>query len=76
MTTPQAAILSIKGLTKSYDGKPVLKSLSLDLYPGMVVGLLGLNGAGETTLMHYALGILAIDGGNQHSRRLCYNLKC
>lgn len=63
MTTQQVAILSIKGLTKSYDGKPVLKSLSLDLYPGMVVGLLGLNGAGKTTLMHCALGILAIDGG-------------
>jgi ABC-type cobalamin transport system ATPase subunit len=63
MTTQQAAILSIKGLTKSYDGKPVLKSLSLDLFPGMVVGLLGLNGAGKTTLMHCALGILAIDGG-------------
>lgn len=63
MTTQQAAILSIKELTKSYDGKPVLKSLSLDLYPGMVVGLLGLNGAGKTTLMHCALGILAIDGG-------------
>ena len=64
--TQEQPILSIKGLTKSFDGKSVLNNLTMDLYPGMVVGLLGLNGAGKTTLMHCALGILAMDAGEAH----------
>nr|WP_259394815.1 ABC transporter ATP-binding protein [Shewanella sp. SR44-3] len=50
-------------MVKSYENKPVLNGLTMNLYPGMVVGLLGLNGAGKSTLMHCALGILAMDAG-------------
>ena len=43
-------LLEIKDIEKRYDNVQALKGVSLDLYPGEVVGLLGVNGAGKTTL--------------------------
>ena len=33
-------ILSVKDVNKSFDGRPILKKISLELYPGEIVGLL------------------------------------
>ncbi|KPF67926.1 hypothetical protein IP84_11800 [beta proteobacterium AAP99] len=53
----QTAPLSIRGLTKMYEGKLVLDELNLEVPAGTVLGLLGRNGAGKSTLMECALGL-------------------
>ena len=56
-------IFEIKDLSKSYDGRPILKKLSLSVFPGECVGILGPNGCGKTTLFSMCIGEQAVDGG-------------
>ncbi|WP_242695106.1 ABC transporter ATP-binding protein [Shewanella sp. 4t3-1-2LB] len=56
-------LLSLNNVSKQFDGKTVLQGLTMQLLPGMVVGLLGANGAGKSTLMRIALGIVKADSG-------------
>ena len=44
-------LLEIKNLSKSFDNKTVLKDINLVIEPGKIVGLLGKNGVGKTTLI-------------------------
>ena len=46
------AIFEVKEISKSFDGRPVLKKLSLKVFPGECVGVLGPNGCGKTTLFN------------------------
>lgn len=55
-------MIEIKNLTKSYAGKQALKSVSLTIPRGEIVGLFGENGAGKTTLMKCILGFLNYSG--------------
>lgn len=57
-------ILTCRNLTKSYKvGVPVLDNFNLSLPSGKIVGLLGPNGCGKSTLMKLICGILSPDGG-------------
>ena len=56
-------IFEIKDLSKSYDGRPILKKLSLNVFPGECVGILGPNGCGKTTLFSMCIGEQNLDGG-------------
>ena len=56
--------LEIKGLKKSYSGKPVVSDISLNINSGEVVGLLGPNGAGKTTTFHMMVGLINPDSGD------------
>ena len=56
-------IFEVKNLSKSFDGRPILKKLSLKVYPGECVGILGPNGCGKTTLFSMCIGEQKIDGG-------------
>ena len=51
-------------MSKGFDGNPAVDSLSLQLQPGEILGLLGVNGAGKTTAMHMMLGLIQPDSGS------------
>ena len=53
----------MKDLSKSFDGRPVLKKLSLKVFPGECVGILGPNGCGKTTLFSMCIGEQNPDNG-------------
>jgi ABC-2 type transport system ATP-binding protein len=50
-------MLELRGVSKSFGHKPVLKEVDLTLPAGSVLGLVGKNGAGKTTLIKCALGL-------------------
>ncbi len=56
---PVEHAIEIRGLTKSYGGRRALDGLDLTLPYGRVVGLLGENGCGKTTLLKVLAGVLA-----------------
>ena len=58
-----AASVQLKSLQLSYAGKPILAGLDWQLLPGQVVGLLGRNGVGKTTLLESLLGLREISDG-------------
>ncbi|RZB36371.1 MAG: lipopolysaccharide export system ATP-binding protein [Desulfobacteraceae bacterium Eth-SRB2] len=57
------ATLSLNKLVKSYSGRPVVNSVSLNIEDSNVVGLLGPNGAGKTTTFYMTIGIIKADKG-------------
>jgi len=57
-------VLTAKGLSKSYAGKPVLDQVDLTLEPGDRIGLLGPNGAGKSTLLDLLTGKQLPDKGS------------
>lgn len=56
-------VIETKALTKSFDGRPIVKSLDLRVMRGDKLGLLGKNGTGKTTLIKLILGKLQADSG-------------
>ena len=56
-------ILEIKNLSKSFAKNKVLDGINLTLKKGSVLGLMGENGAGKSTMMKCLFGIYAIDEG-------------
>ena len=57
------ATLRTHELTKSYNGRTVVRGVSLDVASGEVVGLLGPNGAGKTTTFYMTVGLTGPDSG-------------
>jgi len=55
-------LISIANLTKFYKKFKALDDISLNLNKGKIVGLLGKNGAGKSTMMRCMLGLLRYDG--------------
>ena len=55
--------LTANNLAKSYKQRKVVKSVSLEINSGEVVGLLGPNGAGKTTSFYMIVGLIACDEG-------------
>jgi ABC-type sugar transport system ATPase subunit len=50
-------LLSVKNLVKRFGGLTAVNHVSLDIYPGEVVGLVGDNGAGKSTLIKMISGV-------------------
>jgi lipopolysaccharide export system ATP-binding protein len=57
------ATLSLNKLIKTYNGRLVVNSVSLNIEDSSVVGLLGPNGAGKTTTFYMTIGIIKADKG-------------
>ncbi len=55
--------IEVRGLTKSYGGRAVLKGLSLEIKRGEVFALLGVNGAGKTTALECIEGLRKYEAG-------------
>jgi len=58
------AILSLRGINKSFGAVHVLRGVDFDVYPGQVTALVGDNGAGKSTLIKCIAGIYEIDHGD------------
>ncbi|MCW8879625.1 MAG: ABC transporter ATP-binding protein [Kangiellaceae bacterium] len=57
-------IISIKDLSKSYEGSEVLKGLNWEIEQGDIVALLGKNGAGKSTLLETIMKLRDADKGS------------
>ena len=56
-------VLSISSLSKSYDKHLLIDKLSLEIAPGSIVGIVGGNGTGKTTLFNLLTGEAKADEG-------------
>lgn len=61
-------ILSIRDVSKRFGKRQVLKSVSFDIPKGTIVGLIGPNGVGKSTIMKIILGIYKADSGTVSSK--------
>lgn len=55
--------LRAAGVSRAYDGAPVVNQASLTLEPGKITALLGQSGAGKSTLLRLFAGLEQVDGG-------------
>ena len=56
--------LIVNKISKSYNNKPIVRDLSLNIKRGEIVGLLGPNGAGKTTTFYMIVGLVKPDTGS------------
>ncbi|OFM96842.1 ABC transporter ATP-binding protein [Neisseria sp. HMSC055F11] len=56
--------LVVQNLQRSFKKRQVVKSFSLEIESGEVIGLLGPNGAGKTTSFYMIVGLIAADAGS------------
>ncbi len=58
------SVIVAENITKSYDGRAVIKPFSLRIQRGDRIGIVGANGAGKTTLLKMLTGELEPDSGS------------
>ena len=63
-TTPAAAAIDARGLTKRYDGRLAVDDVTFRVPSGTVTGLVGPNGAGKTTTIRMLLGLVRPTAGD------------
>ncbi len=56
-------VIDVQGLTKSFDGRVVVRDLSMQVRRGQIYGFLGPNGSGKTTTIRMLCGLLTPDSG-------------
>ena len=56
-------VIEATGLTKGYNDNPLIKDLTFSIPRGAVVGLIGPNGTGKTTLLRMVIGEESPDAG-------------
>ncbi|HEU5016792.1 MAG TPA: ABC transporter ATP-binding protein [Pseudolabrys sp.] len=56
-------VIDVHGLTKRFDGRTVVRNLSMQVKRGMIYGFLGPNGSGKTTTIRMLCGLLTPDEG-------------
>jgi D-xylose transport system ATP-binding protein len=61
---PNKCLVELRNIKKAFGGVHAVDDVSINLYPGEVVALLGHNGAGKSTLMKMLAGAYPIDSGD------------
>ncbi len=56
-------MISVNGVTKSFDGFYALSGFNMSVEKGSIYGLVGPNGAGKTTIINHLMGVLKQDSG-------------
>jgi ABC-2 type transport system ATP-binding protein len=56
-------VIDVHGLTKKFDGRAVVRNLSMQVKRGTIYGFLGPNGSGKTTTIRMLCGLLTPDEG-------------
>ncbi len=56
-------LLQLIDVSKRHEGRPVLRGINLEVMPGEVLGLIGENGVGKSTLMNLLAGAYPADSG-------------
>lgn len=64
--TPQAEVLSLANIHKSFGGVVAIQDFSLNLHAGEIVALVGDNGAGKSTLIKIVSGVYTPTAGTIH----------
>jgi ABC-2 type transport system ATP-binding protein len=67
MSAPDVAqdiVIDVHGLTKKFDGRAVVRNLSMQVKRGTIYGFLGPNGSGKTTTIRMLCGLLTPDEGD------------
>jgi ATP-binding cassette subfamily F protein 3 len=64
-------VITLEGVSKSYDARTVYRGLNLTLHRGDKAALVGPNGAGKTTLLKILAGVLPFEKG---TRKLGHNV--
>lgn len=59
-----APLISVRNLVKSFDGRTVLSGITLDVFPGETVVVMGGSGCGKSTLLRCLIGSHPIDAGS------------
>ena len=63
MSAASDIVIDVHGLTKKFDGRAVVRDLSLQVKRGTIYGFLGPNGSGKTTTIRMLCGLLTPDEG-------------
>ncbi|MBU4316352.1 MAG: ABC transporter ATP-binding protein [Proteobacteria bacterium] len=63
-------VVEIKGLTKRFGRKAAITSITMEILPGRIIGLLGPNGCGKSTLIRHMIGLYLASEGS------CVTLGC
>lgn len=56
-TTNTQPLMTLKGISKSFDGRPILHHIDLAIRSNSITTIIGPNGAGKTTLLRILLGL-------------------
>ncbi len=56
--------IKVENLTKEFDGKKVLDSISFTVEQGEILSIVGFSGSGKSTILKILCGLLKADGGN------------
>ena len=64
MSNNSDVVIDVEGLTKSFDGRVVVRDLSMKVKRGTIYGFLGPNGSGKTTTIRMLCGLLTPDSGH------------
>lgn len=56
-------MIQLSSISKTYDGRPVIQGLNLQLEPGQTTALIGPSGCGKSTLIRIMLGLIEPDAG-------------
>ncbi|MFH1621832.1 MAG: ABC transporter ATP-binding protein [Candidatus Omnitrophota bacterium] len=61
---PKESIISIRNVSKSFDGRKIINNVSFDIYQGETFVIMGCSGSGKSTLLRLITGIIKPDEGS------------